>query len=154
MPAALPASRPGGLTIKSSGWFFVLSGVFSLVWVTSDVAFLGAVRSGAFAFVYNFVFAALFLAMGVGLIVGRWWGYRVFMGGTAFYSLDRILFFVSKDTREAYLAASGITQEVRGMIDMSLFDDGVFLGTVLTLVFWWGFGFYIYFRRGYFVGGG
>jgi hypothetical protein len=96
------------------------------------------------------IFAVLFLAMGLALILGRSWGYRVFMAGTAIYSVDRLLFLLSKDTRDAYLTASGVTQQVRGMMDVSMIDEGVFLGTILTLICWWGFALYIYWRRDYF----
>ena len=82
--------------------------------------------------------------MGLGLIIGRSWGYRLFMAGTAVYSLDRLSFLLSKDTRDAYLAASGVSQDVRSLIDMSMFDEGIFLATVVSLLCWWGFVFYIY----------
>ena len=94
----------------------------------------------------------LFLGMGLGLIIGRSWGYRLFMAGTAVYSLDRLSFLLNKDTRDAYLTASGVTQDVRSFIDMGMFDEGIFLATVVTLLCWWGFAFYIYLRRDYFHG--
>jgi hypothetical protein len=145
-----PAHRPGSTTIRSSGAFFLLSSLVSLVSITDDAPLFGAMRSGFVAVSYNLIFAVLFLAMGLALILGRSWGYRVFMAGTAIYSLDRLLFLLSKDTRDAYLTASGVTQQVRGMMDMSMIDEGVFLGTILTLICWWGFALYIYWRRDYF----
>ncbi len=109
-------------------------------------------RSGGLALCYNLFFAMLFLGMGLGLIMGRSWGYRIFLSGTVVYSLDRLLFLLDKDARDASLAASGVTQEVRSLIDVNLFDQGIFLATVVTLLCWWGFAFYIYLRRDYFQG--
>ena len=151
-PPTSPAQRKGSSVIKSSGGFFVLSSVFSLASMTSDVPLFGAVRSGGIALCYNLFYAMLFLGMGLGLIIGRSWGYRLFLVGTIVYSLDRLSFLLSKDTRDAYLTASGVTQEVRSFIDMGMFDEGIFLATVLTLLCWWGFAFYIYLRRVYFYG--
>ncbi len=147
------SSRPkGSLTIKISGWFFVLSSVVSLATSTSDVPLFGAMRSGGIALCYNLFYVMLFLGMGLGLIIGQSWGYRLFLAGTVVYSLDRLSFLLDKDTRDAYLTASGVSQEVRSLIDMSMFDQGIFLATVATLVCWWGFAFYIYLRRDYFHG--
>jgi len=107
-------------------------------------------RSGGTALCYNLFFGMLFLGIGLGLILGRSWGYRLFMAGTIVYTLDRLLFVLNKDTRDAYLAASGVTQEVKSLIDVSMFDQWIFLATVLTLLGWWGFAVYIYLRRDYF----
>ena len=150
--APSPARRKGSSVIKSSGGFFLLSSVFSLASMTSDVPLFGAMRSGGIAVCYNLFFGLLFLGMGLGLIIGRSWGYRLFMAGTAVYSLDRILFVLSKDTRDAFLTASGVSQEVRSLVDVSMFDQGIFLATVVTLICWWGFACYIYLRRDFFRG--
>jgi len=145
-----PAPRKGSSIIKSSGWLFVLSGFFSLLSVTSDVPLFGAMRSGSLALCYNLFFAILFAGMGLGLILGRSWGYRLFMAGTVVYSLERLAFLLDKNTRDAYLTASGVTREVRSLVDMSVFDEGIFLATAATLICWWGFAVYIYWRRDYF----
>ena len=109
-------------------------------------------RSGGIAMCYNLFFGLLFLGMGLGLIIGRSWGYRLFMAGTFVYSLDRLSFLLDKDTRDAYLTASGVSQDVRSLVDVSMFDQGIFLASAGTLLCWWGFAFYIYLRRGYFYG--
>ena len=149
-PSPSPAQRRGSSIIKSSGGLFVLSSVLSLASVTSDVPLFGAMRSGGIALCYNLFFAMLFLGMGLGLIIGRSWGYQLFLAGTAVYSLDRLSFLLDKDARNASLAASGVTKEMSSLIDMSMFDQGIFLATVLTLLCWWGFAFYVYLRRDYF----
>ncbi len=145
-----PLRRKGSSTIKTSGVFFVFSGLFSLLSITSDVPLFGAMRSGGVALGYNLLFAMLFLGMGIGLIIGRRWGYQLLLSGTAVYSLDRLVFLLSKDTRDAYLTASGFTSDVRSFVDVGMFDDTIFLATVGSLLCWWGFAFFIYLRRDYF----
>ena len=140
------------LILLISGGLFLLSGVLSLTSLTSDVPLFGAMRSGGLALCYNLFYVMLFSGMGLGLIMGRSWGYRLFMAGTGVYSLDRFLFLVNKDTRDAYLTASGVTQEVSTLIDMSMFDQGIFFATAVTLLCWWGFACYVYLRRDYFQG--
>ena len=109
-------------------------------------------RGGGIALCYNLFFAMLFLGMGLGLIMGRSWGYRLFLAGTVVYSLDRLLFLLDKDTRDVYLTASGVSKEVSSLIDTSVFDQWIFLATVATLLCWWGFALYMYLRRDYFHG--
>lgn len=145
-----PAGRKGQWTIKCAGAFFILSGAVSLVSVTSSVPLLGAMRSGMIALTYNAFYVLVFLVMGIGLILGKPWGYRVFWAGTLVYSLDSISFLLNKNTREAYLAASGVTRDVSSLIDVGMLEQGVFLASAASLLCWWGFAFYLYMRRDYF----
>jgi hypothetical protein len=129
---------------------FLLSGVFSLISVTSDVPLFGAMRGGLTALCYNLSFAALFLGIGVGLIVGKVWGYHLLLAGTALYTLDRLLFIMDKETRDAYLAASGVTKQIEVLVDTSMFDQLLIVATLATIACWCGFACYIYLRRDYF----
>ena len=145
------ASRPkGSFTIKTTGLLFLLSGAFSLVSVTSDVPLLGAMRGGLTALCHNLFFAALFLSIGVGLIVGKTWGYQLLLVGTALYTMDRLLFVLDKDARDAYLAASGITKQIEALVDTSMLDQLLIVTTLATIGCWCGFALYIYLRRDYF----
>ena len=81
-PAGPAIRRRGAFTIRFAGVFFVLSGLFSLVTFNSDVALFGAIHHGLPAIAYNLCFAALFLAMGAGLLAGQPWGYRMLLAGT------------------------------------------------------------------------
>lgn len=94
----------------------------------------------------------LFLGMGLGLIIGRAWGYQLFLAGTAAYSLDRLSFLLDKDARDAYLTASDVSRQMSSLVDMSMFDQGVVMASLVSLLSWWGFAFYIYLRRDYFRG--
>ena len=154
-PGKRPTSAPrakGSFTIKTAGWLFLLSGLFSLVSVTSDVPLFGAMRGGITAFCYNLVFAALFLGIGAGLILGKVWGYRLLMAGTALYSLDKCLFLLDKNARDAYLAASGVTEQVKTLVDTNMLDQLIVITSLASVACWWGFAFYIYWRRAYFHG--
>jgi hypothetical protein len=119
--------------------------------VTSKAPLFGAMRSGATALWYNLFYVALFVSVGVGLVVGRAWGYWLFWMGTLLYTFDSLTFLLNKNTRDAYLAASGITREVESLIDIGMLDQGVFLASIASLAGWWGFAFYIYLRRDYFL---
>jgi hypothetical protein len=151
-PLAEAPRRKGTFTIKSAGVLFILSGLYSLITLTSDVPLFGAMRGGLTAVCYNLGFAALFLAIGVGLITGRRWGYGLVLGGTAPYSLGKILLLFDKPAREAYLAASGVTDQLATLIDTTMFDQAIVLVCLTGLGCWWGFAFYIYLRRDYFRG--
>jgi hypothetical protein len=151
-PSSSPARRKGSLTIKISGGFFLLSSVVSLASSTSDVPLFGAMRSGSLALCYNLFYAILFLAIGLGLIIGRVWGYRLFLAGTIVYSLDGLAFLLNKNTRDAYLAASGVTREVGSLVDIGMFDQGVVLASLVSLLCWWRLAVFIYLRRDYFRG--
>jgi hypothetical protein len=129
---------------------FILSGVVSLVSVTSDVPLLGALRGGIAAVCYNGFFAALFLGIGVGLILRKPWGYNLVLAGTVLYGIDRLLFVLDKDTRAAYLAANGVTKQVATLIDTSMFDRVLIVTTLTTVACWCGFAIYVYLRRDYF----
>ena len=149
-PPRSPTGHKGQSTIKWAGAFFILSGAVSVASLTSSVPLFGAMRSGTTALFYNLFYVVLFLIIGVGLIVGQGWGYRLFWAGTIAYSLDALAFLLNKNTRTAYLAAAGVTREVGSLIDVGMLDQWVFLASMVSLVCWWGFALYVYFRRDYF----
>jgi hypothetical protein len=149
-PARPAPKMRGAFTIKLAGAFFLLSGAVSLVTAKSDVALLGAMRSGAVAICYNLLFAALFLAMGLGLITGRIWGYWLLLAGTLVYTVDRLAALLDKPTRVAYLGGAEVSKELGALIDMNTLDQGVMLTIMVSLACWWGFALYIYMRRAYF----
>ncbi len=146
-----PAARPGTSTIVSAGVFFLASAAVSLWSVNADVPLFGAMRSGDVAMCYNLIFVLLYGGMGIGLIAGRKWGYQVVLGGTACYSLDRIQFLLSADARAAVANASEVMEQFKSVIDMSMVDQWIILAGVASLLCWWGFALYIYWRRAYFV---
>jgi hypothetical protein len=157
-PLAQPRRRKGGFTIKSAGVLFILSGAYALLTLTSAVPLFGAMRGGLTAVCYNLGFAALFLGIGIGLMMGRHWGYQLVIGTTALYSIDKILFIFDKPAQEAYLAASGLTGELVTLLDapeadlVTMLNQMLITVSVTGLACWWGFALYIHLRRDYFRG--
>lgn len=149
--AVAPAPRrKGTFTMKSSGVFFIISGLFMLLSLTSAVPLFGAMRGGLIALVYNLLFLLLFLGMGYGLLQGQSWGYRVIMAGTAAYTLDRLLLLIDKPARAAYLNAGGVLDQVEGLIDTSMFDQAYVIMLLVSMLCWWGFAVFVHLRRDYF----
>lgn len=153
--APRPPRRKGAFTIKFAGVFFLLSGAFSLLSVTSAVPLFGAMRSGATAVAHNLLYVALFLGMGCGLIQGRRWGYRMLLAGTGVYTLAKLLWLLDKPARDAQLNAGGVMQQLTdaNMLDaatVNMLQQLLMLVAVASVVCWWGFAVYIYLRRDYF----
>ena len=151
MSATAPAPRrKGAFTMKSSGVFFLLSGLLMLPSLTSAVPLFGNMRGGLIAIVYNLLFMMLFLGMGYGLLQGPSWGCRLILAGTAAYTLDKLLLFFDKPARAAQLNAGGVLEQLEGLIDTSMFDQFYVIMILGSLVCWWGFAAYVYLRRDYF----
>lgn len=148
--------RKGVFTIKSAGVLFIISGAYTLITATSEVPLFGAVRGGLVALAYNLGFAALFLGIGIGLMIGRPWGYSLVLSGTALYSVDRILLLLDEPARKALLAGSSSLQSLGPLLGIDesdlagLFDWTFILVCLISLGCWWAFAFYIYLRRDYF----
>jgi len=161
-PPARPVTaghrRKGAFTIKTAGVLFILSGLYMLISPTSEVPLFGAMRGGLVALSYNVGFAALFLAIGIGLITGKPWGYGLVMSGTALYSVDKILLMLDKPAQEAYLTASGTMQSLAPLVGVPEADlravggQAIAVTCLISLACWWGFALYIYLRRDYFQG--
>lgn len=143
----------GNFTMKSSGAFFLVSALFELGSITSDVPLFGDVREGVVAVLYHLVYIGVFVAMGVALLRPRPWGLYAVLGGTGYYTLERVLFAFDSSARKAEIArALQGHEEVASMIPT---DSLLGIGTVATLlmvVAWWGFAGYAYVRREYFTG--
>lgn len=157
-PSSQPTRRKGWFTIKTAGVLFILSGGYALITLTSEVPLFGAMRGGLTAVGYNLGFAALFVGIGIGLMMGRPWGYELVIGGTVLYSIDKILFIFDKPAQDAFLAASGRTGELATLLGapeadlMAMLNQVIVVVSVTGLVCWWGFALYIYLRRDYFRG--
>ena len=146
-----PQRRPDSFTFISSGVLFLLSGACSLMTLTSQVPLFGAMRGGTIAVLYNLAFAAMFLAVGYGLVARKPWTVTLVLAGTAMYTLEKLMLIADRQTRDAYLAASGVTSEVAAMIDTSLIHQLLLLVRITVVLCWWGFAVYVWFRRAYFA---
>jgi hypothetical protein len=129
----------------------MISAVVELMSLTSEVPLFGAVRGGVIAMGHHLLYVALFGALGAGLWTGRPWGYRVVFGGTAFYTLDRLLYLLDRDAIKAQLSGKlEQYREVAELISPDSIVDMMVLTTAAGVISWWGFAFYIYLRRAYF----
>jgi hypothetical protein len=152
-PSRAPVDSPpkGAFTIRTAGLFFVVSAIFELMCVTTEIPLFGAIRGGAIAALYHVVYATLFLALGAGLLTRRRWGYRLVFAGTLYYTLDKFLYLLDRETMELQLMGQlERYREISELIDRDAILQMAVLATVLFTLCWWGFALYIYLRRGYF----
>jgi len=149
--AAVDSSRKGRFTIRTAGVLFVASAIFELISVTTEIPLFGAVRGGAVAVLYHLLYATLFLAMGVGLWTERRWGYRLLFAGTLYYTLDKFLYVLDRETMEVHLMQQlKPYREIFELIEKDSILQMMVLSTALFVACWWGFALYIYQRRGSF----
>jgi hypothetical protein len=127
--AAVDSACKGRFNIRTAGVLFVASAIFELISVTTEIPLFGAVRGGAV--LYHLVYATLFLAMGVGLLMGRRWGYRVVLAGTLYYTLDKSLYLLDRKTMEVHLMQQ--LQQYREIFEL-IEKDSILQMMVLTTV--------------------
>lgn len=164
-PTAIPGHtlarrRQGTFTIRSAGVLFLISAVLQLYDPASKVVLFGALRAGAAAITYHLFLAALFGIMGAGLLATGAWGYRALMIGTLVYTLDVIRYLLDFHGRQAELVAAvrqagglvGVLDPAMLRSSQELLSSVTVLVAVVTVLCWWGFAFYVYRRRAYFLG--
>ena len=156
-PGALSSTAPspkgpaGQLAIRIAGGFFLFSSILELAALTRGVPLFGDLRTGAVAALYHLVFVALFVVMGVGLLWAKRWGPKAVYLGTAFYTLERLMYLVDSAGRRADFEQT--FRRLGSMANVISFETMGLLTVIVTLTSlgcWWGFALYIYFRRGYF----
>ena len=97
----------GRATIRIAAVLFLASAVFEILNFNSAVALFGAVRFGAAALLYHFVFAALYAMTGIGMWTAKKWGYWAVMATTAIYTIDKIQLMLSPQAFYDYMKYSG-----------------------------------------------
>ena len=148
--------------------FFVLSAVLELPFIASEVPLFGAMRGGVIAAIYHIAYVVLFAALGIGLWKGVRWAFPTVFITTAYYSLDTIQAFFSREAAEADFKQQ-LVQVLAGREDafqqagiskedfMNALINGYHnMMTILPFVFlacWLGFAWYTYARRDYFQTG-
>ena len=145
------SARKKSFTIRSAGALFVVSAVFEVVFLTSEVPLFSAVRGGVVAVMYHLVYVVLFGALGIGLWAATRWGYQLVFAGTLCYTLDKVLYLMDHKAREAHLMQQlGKYEEILKLLDIGSVLQMMTLTAVLFVACWWGFAFYIYTHRDYF----
>jgi hypothetical protein len=148
-----PTSKKGAFTFRATGVLFILSAVFEIFSVTSEVPLFGAIRGGFSANVYHVVYILLFVALGLGLWRAKKWGYTLVFVTTAFYTLDKLQLLLSRHALDAFIAmqVGGYESELQAQgIDTSLIMEMIVVMSIVVLLCWWGFAWYTYVRRDYF----
>lgn len=149
--AAADSARKGLFTIRTAGVFMVLSAVFELVSVTGEVPLFGSMRAGIVAVVYHLSYGALFLAMGIGLLTARHWGYQLVLAGTLYCTLDKLLYLITPGTMKADLLHQ--MERFPQLLELIDKDSVLSMMTVSTVLFgacWWGFALYLHLHQGCF----
>ena len=156
-PTASPGSatsRPhkGSFTIRTAGLLFLVSAALEVMFVTGDVPLFGAIRGGAVAVLYHVVYAMLFVVVGIGLVGLKRWGYRALLGGTLFYTADKLLFLLDRDTMSAQIEREldPYRDLAAGIIDKDTLVQITVLTTLLFVACWWGFALFVHRHRGEF----
>jgi hypothetical protein len=148
-----PTRKKGTFTFRTAAVLFVLSAVFELLSVTSEVPLFGAIRGGLSADVYHIIYVLLFLALGVGLWGGKKWGYALVFITTALYTLDKLQFVLSSRAVEAFITTQmgGYESELQAQgINAGMILEALILMSLVVVLCWWGFAWYTYIRRDYF----
>ena len=151
-PTMVSMFRGSVFTIRTAGLFFLGSAAFEGLAVRSPVTLFGDVREGPIAIVYHLGYAGLFLAMGVGLWSAMPWGFTVVFAGTVFFTLERCLYLMDSAGRKAETsnALDGLGTLIGGD-GQELVAQAMTMTTLISILCWWGFAFYLWRRQDYFV---
>ena len=147
--------RKGATTLRLAGAFFLITSAYEVYSMTGAVPLAGAVRTGLIAVTYHLIFAAAYVAMGLGLLMLRPWGMPVLLAGTGVYTIDRlallldragILASIDKSNSELQGLILG-TDGMGGLIDSDTIVHATRLETAVLLACWWGLAFYAVRKR-------
>ncbi len=147
IPAQAPV-HPSRFTMRTAGFFFMVSALIELVSINSAVPLFGQLRGGPVAILYHLVFIVLFGGMGFGLWSAKNWGFQAMFTGTIVYTIDRLLYLaggrnIAGEMGDySYMLGPGGQEFVSMMLNIV---------TLSTLGGWWGFLIFLYFKRDYFL---
>ncbi|NOZ08041.1 MAG: hypothetical protein GXO91_04075 [FCB group bacterium] len=144
-------SRKGKFTIRTAGFSFFLSALFQMMSLKTGVPFLGNMLSGTSAVLYHLIYVSIFLGMGFVLWTGSRNGLAVIFGGTALFTMEKLLLLASRTTLQLYTdQITAFSPDILLLMDLDALRGYVVFITWVLLASWWGFTFYIYLRRDYF----
>ncbi len=136
-------------TFKTAGFFFFISALIEVVTIGSPVVLFGADRSGFVAVIYHLLYLGIFGGMGWGLWSAKHWGFQMMFFGTLIYTVDRLLFIMYGQVTSSSSLLSDYG-DMMGAGGQDLIAQASALTVVATLLAWWGFVAYVYFKRDYF----
>ena len=145
------ATGKGRTTLRMAGVMFIISAVLELFSVGSTGMLAGSMLSGVPAAAYHLVFAAMYLAVGIGLWGLKPWAYPVTLAAVALYTIDQLAFIADPASVEAWVEMQlGGMQGMAGLdelVDKGQIADMARLMAMVILVCWWGFAAYVVHRR-------
>lgn len=148
-----PGRKKGHFTFRTTAVLLMVSAAFELLSLTAEEPLFGEIRSGISIGIYHLVYAALFMALGIGLWRARKWGYTLVFVTTVLYTLDKLLFILNQQVMEAFIKKqmSGYEEVLQSQgIDSALFMQAIVLTNIIVVLCWWGFALYTHWRRDYF----
>ena len=141
----------GKFTFRTAAVFFILSALFELFSITSQVPLFGDVRGGMVAATYHLIYIVLYLFLGVGLYRAKPWSYTLVFLATGLYTLDRMVYVLDRQALKFYLTAILDKYEITvGVPEMEIILKAILIASGLIVACWWGFAGYTYLRREYF----
>ena len=152
-----PGRKKGHFTFRTTAVLLIASAVFELFSITAEEPLFGEIRSGIGVGIYHLVYAALFVALGVGLWRARKWGYTLVFVTAALYTLDKLQFVMNQQVMEGFIKQqmSGYEAVLQSQgVDSALFMQAIVLTSIVIVLCWWGFALYTYWRRDYFKSAG
>ncbi|MGE0707113.1 MAG: hypothetical protein AB7N76_34845 [Planctomycetota bacterium] len=148
----VPASGPGALTVftmKSTGALLLCSGLLESTSLGKAVPLFGAMRAGLIANAYHLLYVAMFCGLGVGLYLGRRWGYRLTFIVTGIYTLDKLRYAL--DTQGLHAELRSTAGNFRSLLVSEKSVVQLTATAAVTVVLcWWLFALYVRVRRDYF----
>lgn len=148
-----PGRKKGHFTFRTTAVLLMVSAAFELLSLTTEEPLFGEIRSGISVGIYHLVYAALFVALGVGLWRARKWGYTLVFVTAALYTLDKLQFVMNQQVMEGFIKQqmSGYEEVLQSQgVDSALFMQVIALTSIIIVLCWWGFALYTYQRRDYF----
>jgi hypothetical protein len=133
--------------MRFAGFFFILSALFEIASIVSPVSLFGGERSGVVAVIYHLLYIGIYTGMGLALWAAKPWGLQMVFSGTMVYTVDKLLFIMYGQATSGLLSEYG---EMMGAGGQELIGQASNLTAIATLIAWWGFVGYVYFKRDYF----
>lgn len=154
--------KPGELTFKITAVLLVLSGIFEMASLTTQVPLLGHVITMPAILWYHYFYIFLFVAVGIGTWLARIWGYYLLQFTCVVYTLDRLQASLYPQAIREYLMSelASVKMQLAGLpIDISILEQPDFIKQIIWLMqlmsfliaaCWAGFAVWTYWRRAYF----
>ena len=145
--------KNGHFTFRTTAALLLVSAAFELFSITDAEPLFGEMRSGLSVGFYHLFYAVLLTALGVGLWRAQQWGYSLVFVTTVVYTLDKLQFILGRQAMNSFIQqqVGGYEEVLRTQgIDNAFILEVIVLASIATVLCWWGFALYTWWRRDYF----